>query len=279
MTLILDYSFARPSPTVIKTVGYSGVMRYLSHDPSKDLSKAEAAALHAAGLDIGLVWETTANRASQGFAAGATDATSAETQAAALGYPTTAVLFYAVDYDAAPAAVAPYFAGVASKARHPVGVYGSARVVEGTNVPYKWQATAWSGGRVSTVAHLYQRLRATVSHPVAGTDENVVLRPFPMWTNAVVAPTPPPVVSRDNTRAPLIVLRGPFPLATGRGYTVGSTGWGVNEIQVLVGATPVDGKFGPITAAHVTAWTSAHGPYVTGVVNKQVWDHMAAFKP
>lgn len=92
----------------------------------------------------------------------------------------------------------------------------------------------------------------------------------PRWWLTAAAP----VVSRDKTRTPITVtVRGPFPLAVGAGYTVGSTGWGVNEIQTLVGAT-VDGDFGPNTAAHVLVWTTNHGPYATSVVNKQVWDFM-----
>lgn len=84
-----------------------------------------------------------------------------------------------------------------------------------------------------------------------------------------------PIVSRDHPRNP---VRGPFPLAVGHGYTVGSRGWGVVEIQMLTGAMPVDGAYGPITSARVQAWTKLHGPYTALVVNKQVWDHMAAYQ-
>src|SRR5437660_2904824 len=93
----IDYGWQHPSPQAIKQAGYEGVIRYLSHDPSKDLSGAERDALRAQGLSIALVWETTATRASEGFQAGVQDAHDAETQAAALGYPQICVLFYAVD--------------------------------------------------------------------------------------------------------------------------------------------------------------------------------------
>ena len=195
MTLLIDYAWAKPAPDAIKAAGYSGVMRYLSNDPTKNLTVAEAAGLLAAGLSVGLVWETISARAGQGFAAGAADAATAEAAATALGYPFYAAIFYAVDYDADPAAVAPYFAGVNSRAARPVGVYGSARVVEGTAVPWKWQTSAWSAGRVSASAHLYQRQRATVAHPLPSTDENVVIAPFPIWTTAPLldpaSPLPP----------------------------------------------------------------------------------------
>ena len=294
MTLIVDYSFSRPSPSVIKAAGYSGVMRYLSADSGKNLSKPEATALLGAGLSIGLVWETTAMRASQGRAAGASDAAAAEAQANALGYPSTAVIFYAVDYDAMPTAVAAYFAGVVSMAHRPVGVYGSKRVVEGTSVPYKWQACAWSGGLVSPGAHLYQRLRATVAHPISGTDENIILHDFPMWTNAPAVPvhTAPVAPSRSKPRSPLPAspVRGPFPLPFNAGYgigqhtgAVGNESYGVREIQMLLKSDiapgiAVDGSYGPTTAKWVGYWTKRFGPYPTSVVNAQVWDHMAAYK-
>jgi len=188
--LLVDYSFARPDPAAIKAAGYVGVMRYLSNTPGKNLSAAERDALHAAGLSIGLVWETTASRAGQGLLAGRADAQAACAQAKALGYPINCPLFFAVDYDAAPSAVAPYFVGIKAVATYPVGVYGSYRIVEASSVPYHWQASAWSGGKVSSRAHLYQRLRPTVAHPVAGADENLLITPLPLWTPTATSTTP-----------------------------------------------------------------------------------------
>lgn len=201
--LLLDYAWQVPSPAAIVAAGYQGVMRYLSPDVSKNLSAGERDALHKAGLSIGLVWEGAATRAGQGHAAGVADATQAEAQATALGFPAPCPIFFAVDYDTTPAAVAPYFAGVVSVATGAVGVYGSARVIEGTAVAYKWQSCAWSAGAVSRQAHLYQRLAATISHPLPGTDENVVLSPFPLWTNKPAAqpapkPAPPINVQEDD---------------------------------------------------------------------------------
>lgn len=183
-TLLVDYAWQVPSVAAIKAAGYQGVMRYLSPDVSKNLTAGERDALHKAGLSIGLVWESTANRAGQGHQAGANDAAEAEAQAKALGYPASCPLFFAVDFDASPFDVAPYFQGVRSVATGAIGIYGSARVVEGVPVKWKWQACAWSAGRVSNQAHLYQRLAVTTAHPLPGTDENVVLRPFPLWTAA-----------------------------------------------------------------------------------------------
>lgn len=176
--LIVDYSWTHPDPAVLRAAGYVGVMRYLARKvDAKLLQAAERDALHAAGLGIGLVWETTASRAGDGEAAGIADALTAEGLADGLGAPRELPIFYAVDFDATAAQVAPYFDGVRANARRPVGLYGSFRIVEGVDVDWYWQCAAWSRGRISDRAHLYQRIGA----PVPGTDENRVYRPLPLW--------------------------------------------------------------------------------------------------
>ena len=273
MTLILDYAWAKPTPAAIKAAGYSGVMRYLSPDATKNLTKAEATGLLATGLSIGLVWESTASRAGQGFAAGAADAATAEAQATAIGYPFSAALFYAVDFDAAPAAVAPYFAGIASRAARPVGIYGSARVVEGVSAAWKWQACAWSAGRVSASAHLYQRLRATVAHPISGTDENIILHDFPMWTNA------PAPVSRGWVRTAIAAVKAfLFPRPAYPGYVTSVKSHGVyvtrmiqTQLRALNYPVVVDGDFGPQTAKWVGLFQSRHHLAADGVVGALTW--------
>lgn len=180
MAQLVDYAWTKPTPAQIIAAGYEGVLRYLSTDSSKNLTPGERDALLDAGLSIGLVWETTATRAGQGYVAGQHDVQAAEAQAAALGYPMGCPIFYAVDYDAAPAAVVPYFQGVQGLARWPVGVYGSANVIEAVPAMWKWQTTAWSHGRVSPRAHLYQTLLPSL----AGCDLNKVLSPVPLWSHA-----------------------------------------------------------------------------------------------
>lgn len=188
MTLLVDYSYARPSPAAIKAAGYAGVMRYLT-GAGKAVATTEIAALHAAGLAVGFVYEgdgpTRTTRALEGYAAGQEDGRTALTVATALGIPPTVCLYFAVDTDTTADKVAAYFQGVASVLLgRPAGVYGSYQVVDGTVraglAAYGWQTVAWSAGKVSAVACLYQR-NTHPGPPIAGsspadTDEDAVLQ-------------------------------------------------------------------------------------------------------
>jgi hypothetical protein len=207
-TLAIDYAWQHPNPAAIKAAGYVGVVRYLSHDPSKDITAAEVKALHAAGLSIRLVYETTANRAGAGRLAGIADRREAEKRAAALGYPRHCPIFYAVDFDADPAKVLPYFKGVHRRHGFYVGVYGSRRVVEAVHAAglanYLWQTEAWSGTAISSHAQLYQRVKPThtIKGAKGGWDENVVLHPFPAWTPQIVTPPVKKVAAQKPAAKP-----------------------------------------------------------------------------
>jgi endonuclease/exonuclease/phosphatase family metal-dependent hydrolase len=196
-TRAVDYSFARPAPGEIATKGYVAVLRYLGGSASKQLTKAEATALRMVGLKIGLVFEGTADRAKAGEAAGQTDARAAVADAAALGYPTDAPIFAAVDFDATPAQVSPYLQGWHAVLGDRAGVYAGIKVIDGVTLPWYWQTAAWSGGKLSPKAHIYQR--TSMTHPISGCDENVICRPIPLW-GGVVAPPGAVVADKPVTK-------------------------------------------------------------------------------
>lgn len=197
-TLAVDYSFSRPSPATIKSHGYHAVGRYLGGSASKQITKAEAASLHAAGLGIWLVYETSADRARSGKAGGVSDAHAAVKAANALGYPTRCPIFFAVDFDATAAAVSAYFAGVISVLGDMAGVYGGIKVAG--LATWTWQTAAWSGGELSPKAHLYQRVKMT--HPISGCDENVICRPIPVWGPKGVLELAPPEAAKAKATKP-----------------------------------------------------------------------------
>lgn len=160
----VDYSIARPGGAAIKGSGYAFVARYLSSYPEKNLSAVELSDLRANGLAIVLVWEDTANRALDGYGAGLQDAYIAQAQADLLGAPSSAPIYFAVDFAASAGqqgAIDDYLRGAASVlGLERVGVYGSYYVVKRSfdngTATFGWQAVAWSDGWLEPRAHIYQ---------------------------------------------------------------------------------------------------------------------------
>jgi hypothetical protein len=198
----IDVAWQRPSPDAIRSAGYSFVIGYLSTDPTKNLTAQNITAYQAQSLGILLVWETTARRVLDGMAAGIADGRAANAQAAAFGYPPDVPIFFACDMDTTALVARPYFRGVTT-VRPCSGAYGDIAVVDALladgTVRFGWQTSAWSGQSVSTAAHLYQRTKPTL--PLQGSfDEDVLLRPIPMFTAPIVTPASNP----QPAPAPLI---------------------------------------------------------------------------
>src|SRR5262245_34078008 len=164
--IVLDYSWARPSPQSMLDYGASGVMRYLGPgNGGRDITPGECETLHDAGLGVGLVWETTAARALEGYDAGAYDAGQADYWAAYCHAPDELPIYFAVDTDVNPnqtwGPVLDYFAGAMCSA-HPTRAYGEADVIDmmaqAYGAPYGWQAAApaWSDWRTSANTGMLQ---------------------------------------------------------------------------------------------------------------------------
>lgn len=161
----VDHAWGRPGISALRKAGVKFVCRYLSHDDTgKNLTRAEAALLSDAGLWIVVVWETAADRALGGHAAGIADAKDAIAQAKACGMPAGRPIYFAVDFDANPreiVSVNGYLDGAASVlGRDAVGVYGGYNVVraalDGHHCTWAWQTYAWSGGQWDHRAHIQQ---------------------------------------------------------------------------------------------------------------------------
>lgn len=161
----IDYAWGRPSPKAIKAAGKSFVVRYVSTPGnSKNITADEVRALKAAGIDIAIVFETTAGRALAGYSAGRHDATSAISQVRAAGGPSGSVIYFAVDFDAdatEQVAINAYLKGAASVLGHDrTGVYGGfwvvKRALDAGVCKFAWQTYAWSGGRWDYRAQLQQ---------------------------------------------------------------------------------------------------------------------------
>lgn len=147
-----------------KAQGYDFVCRYLVPSGWKRLTKEEADALSAAGLQIISVFETTANRALGGYAAGLADGAAALQAAAEVGQPVGTRIYFAVDFDVVSAqmpTVIDYIRGCsAATPEYLTGVYGSAAVIQAVKSAGScsgfWQTYAWSRGVKVSGIQVYQ---------------------------------------------------------------------------------------------------------------------------
>lgn len=172
----VDYAWGGPiSGAYLQAQGYRFAARYLSPDPSKNLTRAELHDHSRHGIASVAVWEATADRAAQGAAAGRQDAVAAHAELLALGAP-TAPVYFAVDFpDPDPRIVVPYFAGARQVLGLPrVGVYGGLDTVRALLnlrlVSRAWQTYAWSAGVWDDRAVLRQ-VRNGIN--VAGVDSDL----------------------------------------------------------------------------------------------------------
>ncbi|HVQ90066.1 MAG TPA: glycoside hydrolase domain-containing protein [Mycobacteriales bacterium] len=164
----VDFAGTRPAAQALRSAGRDFVVRYVSSPGrAKNITAAEATYWRQNGIDVAIVFETTAGRPLAGSAAGAADAASGRGQVIAAGGPADGgVIYFAVDVDttttAQRAAVASYLSAAAGVIGwDQVGVYGEYDVVDyvaaHTACRYFWQTYAWSGGRgPHPRAQLYQ---------------------------------------------------------------------------------------------------------------------------
>ncbi|PYI57007.1 DUF1906 domain-containing protein [Paenibacillus flagellatus] len=183
--------------------GFAFVCRYLTpvQNSWKRLTREEADRISAAGLQIVSVFETTADRALGGRAAGLTDGAAALQLAAELGQPAGSAIYFAVDFDATAAqmpTVIEYIRACSEATPgYPTGVYGSFAVIEavkGAAVCSRyWQTYAWSRGRKADGIHIYQYKNDVTVNGI-GIDYDESYGSEGWWNTFPPAKSEPPVV-------------------------------------------------------------------------------------
>jgi hypothetical protein len=183
--IAVDFSGSPPSVASLKAANVSAVLRYVGGDGGKHLSAAEAQRYLAAGIDVGGVNETTAQRALNGYSAGMIDARDGLADLSAKCGRPARCIGLAVDFDANASQLAgpihEYFRGAcAAVGVGRVLVYGGyysvKAILDAKLATYAWQAAAWSGQHVDPRAGLYQTIGG---HNIGGTDCDVnnILKP------------------------------------------------------------------------------------------------------
>ena len=126
----------------MKASGVTGVARYLDPFNPKGITPEEVADIHAAGLELHLVYETTGGTGRPDLyftrAQGAADCTAADDILHGLGAPDGIVVYFAADVNVEPSSVTEYFNGVESAATPQItpGVYGYQRMCEYAKANY-----------------------------------------------------------------------------------------------------------------------------------------------
>lgn len=149
----------------LRAKGITFVCRYLvpADMAWKRLTKSEAGRISEAGISILSVYESTADRACGGNAAGLADGAAALKEAKGIGQTEGSAIYFAVDFDAQSSdydKIEAYLKSAASQIMgYHIGVYGSYRVCEEMakrGIKYCWQTYAWSRGKKSVHANVYQ---------------------------------------------------------------------------------------------------------------------------
>lgn len=256
--------------TGLKQAGFLYVGRYLG-DPSrwKTLEPAEVNALKSAGLKIISIWETAPTKRSYfSVEQGKEDAREAFKWARAVGQPEGTAIYFTVDYDAQKAdfdEIKSYFKAVAETlSGYKIGAYGSYDVIETLSatsyVDYFFQTYAWSDGRQSIYANLYQYKNG---QSLAGVtvDFDEVKKAIGEWGGSAA--------KTDKLKAKKITEASNL-------LRLGDKGTAVKELQhdliksgYSCGKKGADGIFGEDTEAAVKKLQHAYKIAVDGIVGDQ----------
>jgi hypothetical protein len=218
---LLDWSQARPPLAKVKAAGYSAAYRYVCSDaaedglPGKRLTPGERDQILDHALDIGLHGEDEAGAARKGYARGLAQGKQwADYAHRILNAPKGMTIVAAIDYDTAgtyPTVVRDYLHGVTDgfDGQYATGVYGSIYVVDAAlaekTAVHGVQTNAWSHGKVSSWAQVYQH--GPSEFP--GTDYNDVLRvPHGTWLQTLGGDDMPLTTDEINSIADAVWARG-----------------------------------------------------------------------
>lgn len=207
----------------LKASGVQVVGRYLGPESSwKAMNRSEASSILSAGLSLFSIWETNPVRHAYFTGAqGEKDAKSAALFASGIGQPAATPIYFTVDYDVAAHemdSIIDYFRRIKSViGKYKTGAYGSFSVVEALArsgaADYYYQTYAWSGGKLSRRAHIYQHDNGRALAGIT-VDYDRILDPSGTWNRSAAkrAAVPliekPPEKSDSDTQAAIVPYPG-----------------------------------------------------------------------
>lgn len=183
----------------LKSSGVTFIARYLSHDPSKDLTADEKNQANTNGIAVCVVWETTANRMLAGHDGGVADAKETDNRLKSLGMGGCPA-YFACDWDASEAdqaAINAYLDGAASIIGRPrTGMYSGyhpmRRAFDAGKITYGWQTYAWSGGAWDNRAQLRQTQNGVTVCGISADWDESVKSDYAQWPRPGAPTTPAP---------------------------------------------------------------------------------------
>ena len=194
----------------LAATGIIFVCRSIGAQGALSLTTAELDCLHAAGLDVVLVYETTGVAARGGAAAGTAIGVQAATAAMALGAPRgTAVYVAETDFGVLPEdvpAVQSFYAAAHAQLRlagFRSGAYGGLRVAAALPgiVDCIWQTYAWSTGNWFSGSTLEQYQNGVVIAGVTCDRDRALVDDFGQWRRDA-----PPQPQHEDDEMSMVII-------------------------------------------------------------------------
>lgn len=286
-----DYAWENLSLTkliqVLNSNGTDIALRYLNDPGGKGMSRAEVAALDAANIMIGAIWEVGGTSFQGGYSAGLADGQAAVQIMRNLGAPAGSLCWFTVDTDTSSYGLTNAYlrgckAGTAEMIAQLYGKYGVVEAAAAAGLGSShYQTYAWSAGQLSSHAAVYQYQNGVMIGGVS-MDRDRSLKPLSgSWARAGSTPPPPPPPP-DWTEQMIMALPTLGPSDTDNAGEIQY----VHRIQALVkvigqvngvsaaAAVATDGVYGPQTIAGVKAIQGFFGLSQDGITGQATWHNL-----
>jgi peptidoglycan hydrolase-like protein with peptidoglycan-binding domain len=273
---------------LLQANGAQFACRYINDPGGKGITSSGAAALDAAGIIIAPVYETTGTDFTGGYAAGMRAGATAAALLRARGAPAGSWCWFAIDTGTSSFSLTnAYLRGAkAGTAEYIAQLYGSYDVVEAAFSAglgdKHWQTYAWSAGKLSAHAALYQYQNGVVIGGVSMDRDRTLTRMNGPWAGFGAPPPPPPPPPSqppDWTEQAIMSLPTVGPSDTDNPgemqyvHRVQALVRVIGQVNNLAAAAGVatDGIYGPATVSGVRQVQGFFGLSQDGICGQGTW--------